>query len=182
MNKSTIILTAFIIVLTVGHIEWMHLCKEQRAEIARLEDIEIERDILATSLDQADETIYKLCEQVDELKGRLEVRYENNRDILEYDYIGEITITAYCCEKYPHICGGGNTASGTPPIPYLTCSVGDTDKIPFGTVLYIEGVGIRVAQDTGAFDGSKLDVAVKTHKEAENWKTKKHKVWIIKGD
>ena len=43
MNKSTIILTAFIIVLTVGHIEWMHLCKEQRAEIARLEDVEIEK-------------------------------------------------------------------------------------------------------------------------------------------
>ena len=180
MNKSTIILTAFIIVLTVGHIEWMHLCKEQRAEIDRLEDVEIERDILATSLDQADETIYKLCEQVDELKDRLEVRYENNRDILEYDYIGEITITAYCCEKYPHICGGGNTASGTPPIPYLTCSVANTDKIPFGTVLYIEGVGIRVAQDTGAFDESKLDVAVKTHKEAEKWKTGKRKVWIVK--
>lgn len=182
MSKSTIILTAVIILLAVGHIEWLQLYKEQRAELERLADVEIERDIYSSSLEQADETIYKLCQEKDELKARLEVKYENEREILNYEYVGDITITAYCCEKYPHICGGGNTASSTPPIPYLTCSVGDTDKIPFGTVLYIEGVGIRVVQDTGAFDGSKLDVAVKTHKEAENWKTKKHKVWIIKGD
>ena len=182
MNKSTIILTAVIILLAVGHIEWLQLYKEQRAELERLSDVEIERDIYSSSLEQADETIYKLCQEKDELKARLEIKYENEREILDYEYVGDLTITAYCCEKYPHICGGGNTASGTPPIPYLTCSVGDTDKIPFGTVLYIEGVGIRVVQDTGAFDGSKLDVAVKTHKEAENWKTKKHKVWIIKGD
>lgn len=182
MSKSTIILTAVIILLAVGHIEWLQLYKEQRAELERLADVEIERDIYSSSLEQADETIYKLCQEKDELKARLEVKYENEREILDYEYVGDITITAYCCEKYPHICGGGNTASGTPPIPYLTCSVANTDKIPFGTVLYIEGVGIRVAQDTGAFDESKLDVAVKTHKEAENWKTKKHKVWIIKGD
>lgn len=182
MSKSTIILTAVIILLAVGHIEWLQLYKEQRAELERLSDVEIERDIYSSSLEQADETIYKLCQEKDELKARLEIKYENERELLDYEYVGDLTITAYCCEKYPHICGGGNTASGTPPIPYLTCSVGDTDKIPFGTVLYIEGVGIRVVQDTGAFDGSKLDVAVKTHKEAENWKTKKHKVWIIKGD
>ena len=182
MSKSTIILTAVIILLAVGHIEWLQLYKEQRAELERLSDVEIERDIYSSSLEQADETIYKLCQEKDELKVRLEVKYENERELLDYEYVGDLTITAYCCEKYPHICGGGNTASGTPPIPYLTCSVGDTKKIPFGTVLYIEGVGIRVAQDTGAFDGTKLDVAVKTHAEAEKWKTGKHKVWIIKGD
>ena len=179
MNKSTIILTAVIILLAVGHIEWLQLYKEQRAEIQRLSDVEIERDILSTSLEQADETIYKLCNEVDGLKADLETKYENNRELLNYEYMGEVTITAYCCEKYPHICGGGNTASGTPPIPYLTCSVADPKQIPFGTVLYIEGVGIRVAQDTGAFDSSKLDVAVKTHEEATKWKTGKHKVWII---
>ena len=179
MNKSTIILTAVIILLVVGHIEWLQLYKEQRAELERLSDVEIERDIYSSSLEQADETIYKLCQEKDELKARLEIKYENERELLDYEYVGDLTITAYCCEKYPHICGGGNTASGTPPIPYLTCSISNPKEIPFGTVLYIEGVGIRVVQDTGAFDSSKIDVAVKTHEEATKWKTGKHKVWII---
>ena len=174
-----IILIIIVAVLTVGHIEWVHLYISQSEELERLQGIENERDILSTSLEQADETIYKLCQEKDELKARLEVKHENEKELLKYDYVGEITITAYCCEKYPHICGGGNTASGTPPIPYLTCSVGDLERLPFGTVLYIEGVGIRVVQDTGAFDGTKLDVAVKTHEEAIKWKTGKHKVWII---
>ena len=182
MNKSTMILTALLITSVVGHVAWYNSYSERLDEIARLKEVESERDMLDTSLEQADATIYKLCNEMDALKERLEIKYENERELLEYDYVGEITITAYCCEKYPHICGGGNTASGTPPIPNLTCSVGDLNRLPFGTVIYIEGVGIRVVQDTGAFDGSKIDLAVAKHSDAEKWKTGKHKVWIVKGD
>ena len=41
MSKSTIILTAVIILLAVGHIEWLQLYKEQRAELERLSDVEL---------------------------------------------------------------------------------------------------------------------------------------------
>ena len=52
----------------------------------------------------------------------------------------------------------------------------DTSIFPYGTVLYIEGVGIRIVQDKGAaIQGKHLDVAVDTHENAEKverlWKS-----------
>ena len=102
---------------------------------------------------------------------------------MQVDYAGAFMCSAYCCEEYPHICGGnGITASGTPVTAGLTVAV-DPDVIPLGTVLYIEGVGIRIAQDTGsAVTGQKIDVAVETHAEAESWPGwGEHNVWILKG-
>lgn len=85
-------------------------------------------------------------------------------------------ITAYCIENYPHICNNGNsqtTASGNAPIPYKTVAV-DTSLIPFGTKLYIEGIGEVIANDTGgAIKGYKLDLLVKTHQEALKFGRKK---------
>lgn len=107
------------------------------------------------------------------------------RDLLpagmQADYAGSFMCTAYCCETYPHICGGnGITASGAPVTAGLTVAV-DPEGIPIGTVLYIEGVGVRVAQDTGsAIKGQKIDIAVETHAEAENWAGwGEHNVWIL---
>lgn len=112
------------------------------------------------------------------------------RDVMQLDimpagmkaeYAGTFDCTAYCCETYPHICGGnGVTASGAPVVADLTVAV-DPDVIPLGTVLYIEGVGVRIAQDTGsAVTGQKIDVAVETHAEAESWLGwGEHNVWIL---
>ena len=107
------------------------------------------------------------------------------RDLLpagmQADYAGSFMCTAYCCEEYPHICGGnGITASGAPVESGLTVAV-DPEVIPLGTVLYIEGVGARVAQDTGsAIKGQKIDIAVETHAEAESWTGwGEHNVWIL---
>lgn len=102
-------------------------------------------------------------------------------DGMQVDYVGNFMCTAYCCEEYPHICGGnGITASGSPVTAGLTVAV-DPDVIPLGTVIYIEDVGIRIAQDTGsAVTGQKIDVAVDTHAEAESWPGwGEHNVWIL---
>ena len=59
----------------------------------------------------------------------------------------------------------------------------DQSIFPFGTVLYIEGVGVRVVQDKGSgIQGKHLDVAVSgTHEDALAWPGYgKHKVWVIK--
>ncbi|MEG2053984.1 MAG: 3D domain-containing protein [Oscillospiraceae bacterium] len=57
----------------------------------------------------------------------------------------------------------------------------DPNIIPLGTWLYIDGVGIRQAQDTGgAIKGNKIDVAVDTHQNALNWAGYgTHKVYIL---
>ena len=114
-----------------------------------------------------------------------ELREISQRDLMpsgmQAEYIGTFDCTAYCCETYPHICGGnGITASGAPVTAGLTVAV-DPEVIPLGTVLYIEGVGVRIAQDTGsAIKGQKIDVAVETHAEAESWAGwGTHNVWIL---
>ena len=101
-------------------------------------------------------------------------------------YLGEFNCTAYCSEQYEHICGTGDgiTASGAPITADLTVAA-DQSLLPFGTVIYIEGVGVRVVQDKGSgVQGKHLDVAVPgSHSDAVNWAGYgTHKVWILKGD
>lgn len=98
-------------------------------------------------------------------------------------YVGEFTITHYCNEHYAHICNDGVhfglTASGATVQAGVTIAV-DKTKIPFGTQVYIDGYGLRIAQDTGgAIKGNKIDVAVNTHAEASRLGTVKKDVWVI---
>lgn len=80
----------------------------------------------------------------------------------------DVTITFYCCEEYPHICGTGNgiTASGRRVTPYVSCAV-DPDVIPLGSTVMLEHNGEMVylrADDTGAaVNGNHIDIAVPTH-------------------
>ena len=94
----------------------------------------------------------------------------------------DVTITFYCCEEYPHICGTGNgiTASGRRVTPYVSCAV-DPDVIPLGSTIMIEYNGEMVylrADDTGpAIKENRLDIAVKGHQEALSLGVKTADIW-----
>ena len=94
----------------------------------------------------------------------------------------EVTITFYCCELYPHICGTGNgiTASGRRVTPYVSCAV-DPDVIPLGSTVMLEYNGEMVylrADDTGgAINGNHIDIAVKGHQEALSLGVKTADIW-----
>ena len=83
----------------------------------------------------------------------------------------DVTITFYCCERYPHICGTGNgiTASGRRVTPYVSCAV-DPNVIPLGSTVMLEYNGEMVylrADDTGGgVNGDHIDIAVPLHQEA----------------
>ncbi len=57
------------------------------------------------------------------------------------------------------------TASGAPVVPGVTVAAGK--ELPFGTELYIKGIGKRIVQDRGAAIGRGcIDIAVQTQAEA----------------
>ena len=85
--------------------------------------------------------------------------------------IENCTITFYCAEQYPHICGTGDGIAydGTPVLPWATCAV-DPDVIPLGSTVLVDlgdGEGLRYfrANDTGV-QGNHIDISVPTHDEA----------------
>ena len=96
--------------------------------------------------------------------------------------IEDVTITFYCCEARPHICGTGTgiTASGRRVTPYVSCAV-DPDVIPLGSTIMLEYNGEMVylrADDTGgSIKGNRLDIAVKGHQEALSLGVKTADIW-----
>ena len=84
--------------------------------------------------------------------------------------IDDCTVTFYCAEKYPHICGTGDGIAydGTPVLPWATCAV-DPSIIPLGSTVMVDlGDGdllTLVANDTGV-KGNHIDICVPTHDEA----------------
>ena len=101
------------------------------------------------------------------------VREETLADKLKAaNRIEDCTITYYCCELRPHICGTGNgiTASGAPVEAGVSCAV-DPSLIPLGSTVWVDyGSGELheyVAQDVGGWvNGAHIDLAVATHDEA----------------
>ena len=83
---------------------------------------------------------------------------------------GMFTITTYCpCAACNGKWAGMPTASGTPITPGRTIAV-DPSVIPLGTSVYIEGIGTRIAEDTGgAIKGNRIDLAVSDHSESGTW-------------
>lgn len=94
----------------------------------------------------------------------------------------DVTITFYCCEERPHICGTGSgiTASGRRVTPYVSCAV-DPDIIPLGSTIMIEYNGEMAylrADDTGtAVKEDHIDIAVKEHQEALSLGVKTADIW-----
>ena len=149
-------------------------------------DRTVERDIYASREEnwmnkavERKETIEQLQTEVEQLTDTIAADQS-----IALTYAGEFQCTAYCSEEYPHICGEGQgiTSSGAKVQPGVTVAA-DTSIFPYGTVILIEGVGMRVVQDTGSLiKENALDVAVGTHAEAISWSGwGSHKVWIVTG-
>jgi 3D (Asp-Asp-Asp) domain-containing protein len=133
-------------------------------EINRIDGLTNELNMLSEELDVANLTITDLKSEEYELA-----------------YIGEFAYTYYCDEREPHICGMGIglTATGNPTEVGWTIAV-DPTVIPLGTIVYIEGIGFRIAHDTGgAIEGNHIDILLETHAECFEQTLVNGGVWIL---
>ena len=89
------------------------------------------------------------------------------------------TVTAYCpCAR---CCGKANQPTASGKMPTAGVTVAGPRRVPFGTVVEIEGVGRRVVQDRLAkrFD-NRWDVFMPSHKAALIFGTRELKITVVK--
>jgi len=90
-------------------------------------------------------------------------------------HLGQFKMTAYT----RYAASSGRTASGTRPHHERTVAV-DPRVIPLGTKIEIEGIGIRIAEDTGRLiKGKKLDVFLPSAHACSRFGVRSRKVYII---
>ena len=90
-------------------------------------------------------------------------------------YVGNYRVTAFNYYE-----GGGEnyyTASGAEPVPYYT--VATNDEFEFGTILYIEDIGIVEVQDRGNFQEGIIDLHI-GYDSMESFDDTTHKVYIVR--
>ncbi len=109
-----------------------------------------------------------------------------NDGIVPITVTGKIRVTATAYDNCP-ICTGktrdhpafGITSSGVPATPDRTVAV-DPQVIPIGTWVYIEGLGVYRAEDTGsAIRGNRIDIFMPTHEEALNFGIQELDVFLV---
>ena len=93
--------------------------------------------------------------------------------------LGTFRVSRYCSCS---ICNGGyvGTATGTAVTAGRTIAV-DPSVIPLGSKVYIEGIGYRIAEDTGgAIYSNRIDLAVSSHSEAYRQGITYNQVYLVK--
>lgn len=114
----------------------------------------------------------------------LEIMLENQEPEPEKQYIGEFEITYYTAGyestgKHPGHPEYGITASGSMVEEGRTIAA-DWNVLPVGTVVYIDGIGERVVEDTGgAIVDKSIDVYVENVETALKGGRHMADVWIV---
>ena len=150
-NKSLKIITAIILVLLITQIFTLKAESTDRTNESIENEQTFKREI--TLLKTQNMTLQNELKEAQDLKDVLS----------DASYIGEFEITYYTANfestgKNPGDKGYGITKSGEPVKENYTAAT-DWSVLPKGTIIYIEGVGIRVSTDTGgAIKGEKIDV------------------------
>ena len=114
----------------------------------------------------------------------IEVQEEVEINLSRLVDLGEFRLTAYCpcvtcCEIWSSDPLGKTTAIGVGAYEGVTIAV-DPKIISYGSKVYIEGVGVRIASDRGGgIKGKRLDVYFTNHADAKRFGVVKSQVYLI---
>jgi 3D (Asp-Asp-Asp) domain-containing protein len=196
INKLMIAAVALVLIIAIaaGYFMWANNEANIALDTVRdnlsstINELNITKDELAITQENLLAEIAKsneLTTSLEYVNNELEEANTTINDLKSEEYklvyLGNYSITHYCTEKYKHICGTGNgvTSTGTAVTAGRTVAV-DPSVIPYGTKLYVEGYGWRVAEDCGgAVNGRHIDMAVDTHANADAMGSRNSGVWIL---
>lgn len=174
MNKNNIFSILWDCAVTLAIVALMFLAGTTNSKLDTLEqkiaDLS-EENVVSINVSTDEEK--SLVEEIRGVVGALEsaLPEESYVEPEEPDWI-EYVVTAYCgCEK---CCGKWATIAPLATASGWGAQAGVTiaadESYPFGTVLYLEGLGERVVMDRGsAIVGNHLDLYFDTHEEACAW-------------
>ena len=155
------------------------LCAAITRQERQIEDLETRYHAVRAIEKDAVAAYGELAARVDADREARQAQAEAYEAIGAYQYIGECTVTYYCCEPYAHVCGDGDglTATGIPVTPGVVAV--DPEVIPLGSTVIIDGQAYLAADTGGAVRGNHVDIAVATHQEAEALGTTTADVWVV---
>jgi len=147
-------------------------------------DIEIKQNSIisqAIQISNLNISNQELSDELSELQNELSV-LRDGIETLKHNkvyYSGRFKITYYCaCEQ---CCGkdDGITVSGAKVQEGVTVAA-DTSILPFGTKIYIKGIGWRTVQDRGgAIKGNRLDIYIPSHNDPMPYNVQNLDVWVV---
>ena len=155
------------------------LCAAITRQERQIEDLETRYHAVRAIEADAVAAYGELAARVDADREARQAQAEAYEAIGAYEYIGECTVTYYCCEPYAHVCGDGDglTATGIPVTPGVVAV--DPEVIPLGSTVIIDGQAYLAADTGGTVRGNHVDIAVATHQEAEGLGTTTADVWVV---
>mgnify|MGYP002796961110 FL=1 len=158
------------------------LCAAITRQERQIEDLETRYPAVRAIEADAVAAYGELAARVDADREARQAQAEAYEAIGAYEYIGECTVTYYCCEAYEHVCGDGDglTATGIPVTPGVVAV--DPEVIPLGSTVIIDGQAYLAADTGGTVRGSHVDIAVATHQEAEDLGVTTADVWVVEDD
>jgi 3D (Asp-Asp-Asp) domain-containing protein len=173
----TVVLVIAVIILT----KTVGVLKQELADTNnRLAELETEDD------DQYEQLLEKF-EKLQKDRGRLEDELNKLKQRVEEFEIFEFEATGYSPfddrTGLNHDGSPDTTATGTRPRPGVVAV--NPKIIPYGTIMYIEGYGWGIAEDTGEAIRRRtdlIDLFFYTHDEAYAWGRRTVKVLFRKGE
>jgi|GEM_PF-3269918 len=118
--------------------------------------------------------------QIKRLKHDIKTINKEVGDI-KITYEGTFTSTFYTNDI--ESCGKTDGVTSTGAIVSDKTVATDPNVIPMGSLIYVSGIGFRIAEDTGgAIKGKKLDIYVDSAAEAKKLGVQHNRVYLIEED
>lgn len=186
MGKSVFLSISILMILVALVFLVLTISSFKTALPIEMPDHDLER--IELQIDYLRQRTGEIGQKIDEIQTRLQELRDGLDSLLEtFDMTkaDTYTVTAYAPLDPSAVYGLdyiGNpnvTASGDKPVPGQT--VAAAKDIPFGTRVWIEGVGVRTVNDRGgAIKRGRLDLCMATKEEALQFGRQRRKVIILK--